>query len=192
MRCANCNKDWPAGVKFCGDCGNQLTAAAPSGLSPAQANVNEQLKRLLPRIGLGLFREIQPGHHICQHGSTHVEVRVIDFGGKVAVRSVAPVAIGSRLDAELLRFLLNKNAGLAFGAFGINEQNIVIFSHTILASSMDVEELGASVNAVLLMADQYDDQIVRHWGGKTMKDTVMDQVLPPNILHLLRLAESRR
>lgn len=192
MKCVNCNKDWPAGVKFCGDCGNKLAAAAPSGLSPAQANVNEQLKRLLPRIGLGLFREIQPGHHICQHGSTHVEVRVIDFGGRVAVRSVAPVAIGSRLDAELMRFLLNKNASLVFGAFGVNEQDTVVFTHTILASSMDVEELGASVNSVLLMADQYDDQIVRHWGGKTMRDTVIDKVLPAPILALLRRAESRR
>ena len=192
MKCVNCEKDWPVGVKFCGDCGNKLSAAASSGLTPAQANVNEQLKRLLTRIGLGVFREIRPGHYIAQKGSTHVDVRVIDFGGKVAVRSVAPVAIGSRVDDELMRFLLNKNAGLVFGAFGLDQQNVVVFSHTILASSMDAEELGSSVQSVLVLADQYDDHIVQHWGGKTMKDTMINKVLPPHLLALLRLAEARK
>lgn len=191
MKCPNCAKEWPDGVKFCGNCGTKLEEASVPGLDPAKAKVNEQLRSLFPRIGLGEFHELQPGHHICQHGSTHVDVRVIDFGEKIAVRSVAPVSIGSRLDADLLKFLLEKNAGFIFGAFGLDPQGMVVFSHTILASSLDAEELGASVNTVLVMADRYDDEIVQRWGGKTMKQTVIDKVLPSHLLELLRKAQAR-
>jgi len=194
MRCPRCGKDWPASVKFCGACGTKMArsvAPADRGLSAAQNKVSQELRGLLPQIGLSKFHEIEPGHHIGQRGSTHVDVRVIDFGGRVAVRSVAPVSIGSRLDQELLRFLLDKNAGFVFGAFGVDPNGVIVFSHTILASSMDAEELGASVKAVLLMADRFDDEIVRRWGGKTMAQTVIDKVLPARVLALLRRADTK-
>jgi hypothetical protein len=185
MQCPNCESNWPAGVKFCGSCGTKLVKEIGGGLPPAQAKVNDQLKKLLPRIGLGNFVEVEPGHHMCRRGSTHVDVRVIDFGGRVAVRSVAPVAIGSNICPDLMKFLLNRNAGFLFGAFGIDLQGVVIFSHTIMASSMDVEELGSSVSMVLRVADDYDDQIVAQWGGKTMQQTVIDQVIPARLLQRL-------
>lgn len=188
MICPSCENEWPGDVKFCGKCGTKLTKAVSGGLSPGHAKVNDQLKMLLPKLGLGRFVEVQPGHHMCQRGSTHVDARVVDFGGKVAVRSVAPVAIGSSLCPEMMKFLLNHNAGFLFGGFGVDLHGTVVFSHTILASSMDVEELGASVTTVLKMADHYDDQIVARWGGKTMKDTVIDQVLPARIISVLRRA----
>jgi hypothetical protein len=120
-----------------------------------------------------------------------VDIQVINFGSKVAVRSVAPVSIGSRLEPDLFRFLLEKNASFVFGAFGLAPHGVVVFSHTILASSLDAEELGASVNSVLIMADKFDDEIVGRWGGKTMAQTAIDQALPARILELLRRAESR-
>ena len=52
---------------------------------------------------------------------------------------------------------------------------------------MDVEELGASVSTVLKTADLFDDQIVKRWGGKTMRQTALDQVLPAAIFRALTL-----
>ena len=164
MKCPSCESDWPANVKFCGTCGTKLVSAGAGGLPPVQAKVNEQLSMLLPQI-------------------------VIAFGDKVAVRSMAPVAIGSSLAPEMMKFLLNRNAGFIFGAFGVDPKGTVGFGHTILASSMDVDELGASVRTVLQVADEYDDQIVARWGGKTARQMTIDQILPAHIIRMLRVAK---
>lgn len=193
MRCSNCNKDWPVGLKFCAECGTELKASVPDGLSPAQSQVNAQLRTMLPHLGLGRFHEPQgDGVHVCQRGSTYVSVRVMDFCGEVAVRSEAPVTIGSRPEPDLMKFLLNKNAGLVFGAFGMDSKGTVGFSHTILASSMDAKELGASVRSVLLMADNLDDEIVKRWGGRTMRDTATKEIQADRMLQLLRSAQGKR
>lgn len=186
MNCPSCGMKAPPGVKFCGACGTPLPSAQAGGMSPAQAKVDQQLQELLPRIGVDRIVRVGPGHYICPKGSTHVEVRAIDMGGQVAVRSTAPVAIGSSICPDLMKFLLNHNAGFMFGAFGLDQKGTVGFSHAILASSMDVQELGTSVRTVLEMADKYDDMIVARWGGKTMAQTAIDQVLPATILQLMR------
>lgn len=188
MRCPDCNEPWPDSVGFCGKCGTKLKAMRGTGMNPAKAKVNDELKRLLPQVGVAEFKEIEPGRHFGQHGSTHVDVTVLEFGDQIAVRSVAPVAIGSRLGPDLLRFLLQKNAEFVFGGFGLTAQGVVIFSHTILASSMDLQELGASVKTILLMADHFDNEIVKRWGGKTMADAVVEKMLPTRVAELLRRA----
>jgi len=73
----------------------------------------------------------------------------------------------------------------------LDSQGVVVFVHTIIASSLDKEELGASVKSVLFTADQFDNLIVQRWGGKTMKDTVIEKVLPPDLLRLLRGTQQR-
>jgi hypothetical protein len=188
MNCPKCGATWPETVKFCGKCGTKLEAPG-NRLGAPEAQVNETLKRLLPQIGLGQFREATPGVHFLQRGSTHVEVRVIAVAGKVVVRSTAPVTIGSSITQEMLQFLLNENANFVFGAFGLGPKGEIIFTHSIVASSLDVTELGASVSAVLNMADKYDDEIVRRWGGKTMKQTALDSVLAPALFKALLSAK---
>jgi hypothetical protein len=186
MKCPSCGNEWPDSVKFCGRCGTKLTKPPPAGgLPPKLAEVNEQLKRLLPKIGMGKFVEVQPGHHICPRGSTHVDVRVIDVGRFVAVRSVAPVTTGSNLTPELMKFLLTMNAGFVYGAFGVGPKGEIICSHSICASSMDQHELGTSVANVAELADRFDDQIVQRWGGKTARQSAIDQFIAPALLKAL-------
>ena len=194
MKCPKCNKDWPQGVKFCGDCGMKLPeaiVAVTGSITLDRGAVIQQVRGMLPRVGIGGFQEIEPGHWILQRGSTHVNIQIISFNNMPAVMSVAPVTIGSRVDAELMRFLLEKNASFIFGAFGMDARGVVLFSHTILATSVDPAELAASVNTVLSMADQHDDQIVARWGGKTMKQTAIEQALAPRVLELFRAAQVR-
>ena len=194
MKCPKCNKEWPDGVKFCGACGMKLpepTAAATATITLDRASVVQQVREMLPRVGIGKFQEIEPGHWILQRGSTHVDIQVINFNSLPAIRSVAPVTIGSRIDADLMRFLLEKNATTIFGAFGVDPRGIVMFTHTILGTSTDPHELGASVNMVLGMADGHEDLIVARWGGKTMKQTAIENVVAPQVLEMLRAARAR-
>jgi hypothetical protein len=186
MKCPSCGNEWPDSVKFCGRCGTKIVLPVAAGsLSPKSATVNEHLKQLLPKIGLGKFVEAQPGHHICPRGSTHVEVQVIDIGTFVAVRSVAPVTIGTNKTPDLMNFLLTLNAGFLVGAFGIGTKGEIICSHSICASSMDQHELGISVANVVELADRFDDQIVQKWGGKTAKQSAIDNFLAPALLKAL-------
>lgn len=184
MKCQKCGAAWPDDVKFCGKCGTKTTSKGQS-LSVSENEVNQRLKALLPRLGLGRFQELAPGLHIAQKGSTHVEVRVVPMGPQVAVRSKAPVTLGTPITQELLQFLLTENANILFGAFGVGSNNEIVYTHTIMSSSMDQFELGASVSSVLNMADKYDDQIVQRWGGKTMKKSAMDNILAPALLKAL-------
>ncbi len=73
---------------------------------------------------------------------------------------------GANFTPELARFLLDENAKMRFGAFSMTEQGDVFFEHTILGPTCDKEELGASIAAVAITADKYDDEIVSRWGGR--------------------------
>jgi hypothetical protein len=67
---------------------------------------------------------------------------------------------------ELMEFLLHENDKMRFGAFGLDSDNDVFFEHTIVGGACDKEELRASVTAVAVTADRYDDQLVARFGGK--------------------------
>jgi T3SS (YopN, CesT) and YbjN peptide-binding chaperone 1 len=64
------------------------------------------------------------------------------------------------------------NAEQQFGAFALDPDNDVVFTHTIIGGgdTLDPEELRSSVEAVVRCADDYDDQIVERFGGKRAQD----------------------
>lgn len=68
---------------------------------------------------------------------------------------------------ELCLFLLEENAELLFGAFGLRDRDTVIFKHSVVGDrdKLDRAELESSVRAVITMADEYDDEIVERFGG---------------------------
>ena len=158
-------------------------------LSSREDLIAQQLREYLPQLGIGEFTEVGVGRHICAKGSTHVDVRLMKFGDQVAVRSQAPVAVDTTVTIELLKFLLLRNAGFLFGAFGLEMwrgHTVVMFSHTILASSLDANELGSSVTTVIEVADRYDDAIVEKWGGRTMAQVRSEELIPRRVLSLLK------
>ncbi|NJN38473.1 MAG: YbjN domain-containing protein [Acaryochloridaceae cyanobacterium CSU_3_4] len=115
----------------------------------------------LDEPGFGLFM-----------GSAWVEVRIYpwheDEDSVVNIRST--VVSGAKMTPELQTFLLRENAEMRFGAFSVNDVGDILFEHTIVGSTCDSNELEASVTAVLAAADDYDDQIVEHWGGERALD----------------------
>ena len=182
MKCPKCGKEWPDDVKFCGVCGQKLQAAGGASVVTEGAVV-EKLQSLLPLIGVGKFMEPSPGLFLAQKGSTHVQVRVVAVGhGQTVVRSMSPVTVGTPITQNLLDFLLKENGTLLLGAFGLGPKNEIIYSHAIMSSSMDALEFGASVSAVVNMADKYDDQIVQRWGGKTARQMAAESFLAPALL----------
>lgn len=100
-------------------------------------------------------------------GSALATVRISPWGEDDAtISSRAYVVTGVELSADLMHFLLRENDKMRFGAFGVDGDENIFFEHTIVGSSVDKDELKGSVMAVVITADQYDDQIVTQWGGQ--------------------------
>ena len=106
-------------------------------------------------------------------GSALIEVLVHPWNGDDAIISArSSVVTGVELTPDLMRFLLRENSDMRFGAFGVNDRGDIIFEHSIVGSTCDRPELEASVNAVLAIADDYDDKIVERWGGMRALDRI--------------------
>lgn len=107
-------------------------------------------------------------------GSAAAQIWVLPWGDDDATISArAYVVSGAELTPELLHYLLRQNADMRFGAFGVDSDGDILFEHTIVGSTCDKEELKASVMAVLMVADKYDDEIVSRWGGQRALDRML-------------------
>lgn len=106
-------------------------------------------------------------------GSALVEVLVFPWGENDAIINTRSyVVTGADITPELMRFLLEENTSMIFGAFGIDANNDILFEHTIVGSTCDKKELESSVKAVLEVADDYDDRLVEKWGGQRALDRI--------------------
>ncbi|NER34704.1 MAG: YbjN domain-containing protein [Oscillatoria sp. SIO1A7] len=106
-------------------------------------------------------------------GSALVEVLVFPWGEDDAIINTRSyVVTGADITPELMRFLLEENTNMIFGAFGIDANNDILFEHTIVGSTCDKKELESSVKAVLEVADDYDDRLVEKWGGQRALDRI--------------------
>ena len=104
-------------------------------------------------------------------GSAVAQVGVIPWGNDDAtINTRAYVVTGADATSELMHFLLRETDNMRFGGFGLDSDDDVFFEHAIVGSSCDKAELKASVMAVVVTADQYDDKIVARWGGQRALD----------------------
>lgn len=104
-------------------------------------------------------------------GSAVAQVGVIPWGNDdTTINTRAYVVTGAEATPELMHFLLRENDNMRFGAFGLDNDDDVFFEHAIVGSACDKSELKASVMAVVVTADQYDDKIVARWGGQRALD----------------------
>src|SRR5262249_41524931 len=100
-------------------------------------------------------------------GSAYAEVSVWPWGKEDAVINTrAWVVTRVTITPDLMKYLLQENYTMRFGAFGIDDRGDILLQHTIVGSTCDREELQASELAVGSQADHYDDLIIQRWGGQ--------------------------
>lgn len=104
-------------------------------------------------------------------GSAWVEVIISPWEeDETVIKTLSKVVIDAKITPELTSFLLQANSEMMFSAFSINKAGEILFSHSIVGSTCDPEELEASVLTVLEIADDYDNKIIQTWGGKRALD----------------------
>jgi len=126
------------------------------------------------------YRKVDDSLYVIKQGSAYVMINVVPWGdNRAMVRCTAQLVKGVSVDGRLAKQLLELNAYLRFGAFAIEPtEQVVLFTHTILGgTTLDPEELTATLRDVALIADEYDDKLVDSYGGQRMTDLLEEAAL---------------
>lgn len=126
------------------------------------------------------YRKIDQSLYVIKQGSTYVMINVVPWGdNRAMVRCTAQLVKGVDVDGPLAKQLLELNAHLRFGAFAWDPaEHTVLFNHTILGgTTLDSEELMTTLRDVALIADEYDDKLMKKYGGQRMIDLLEEAAL---------------
>ncbi|HLP29117.1 MAG TPA: YbjN domain-containing protein [Candidatus Didemnitutus sp.] len=135
-------------------------------IESTRANVAAILKERFPQTV-----DFSDGSYALSYGSSSVGVVVRRYTETdTMVEIMAQVVSSAIITPDLLKWLLRKNAELHFGAFGLLFDDTIIYTYSLPGSKLDASELEAAVTSVAVIADHYDDEIVKMAGGKRMAD----------------------
>ena len=126
------------------------------------------------------YRKVDDSLYVIKQGSAYVMVAVVPWGqDKACVRCTAQLVKGVKVDGNLALQLLELNTFLRFGAFAWDpNQETVLFVHSILGgTTLDSDELLATLRDVALIADEYDDKLMAKYGGQRMLDLLEESAL---------------
>ena len=126
------------------------------------------------------YRKVDDTLYVIKQGSAYVMINVVPWGdNRAMVRCTAQLVKGVDVDGPLAKQLLELNSHLRFGAFAVDAaEHTVLFTHTILGgTTLDPEELHATLRDVALIADEYDDKLVEKYGGQRMLDLLEENAL---------------
>ena len=91
------------------------------------------------------------------------------------------VTVDTPIRGELLRWLLDKQKYFWLGKFSIEPNKndpfkcSIFLSHTMLGSTLDKKELMLAVDFISSLADKYDEEITKCFGGLTFKEWYLSQ-----------------
>lgn len=136
--------------------------------------VFEIVREYLGELFEDSYFDKKTGHTYVQYGSTVLEISVDSYGPEDAVVIVMSYCVqGVELEEDLLLGLLELNHTLPFGAFSL-VGNDIFFSHGVLGKTLERHNLLAAISAVATISDDYDELIVKKYGGKTALDLIKE------------------
>ncbi len=147
-------------------------------MNPAEVATSLVIERTL--ASSPAYRKVDDSLYVIKQGSAYVMVAVVPWGkDKACVRCTAQLVKGINVDGKLALELLEINTFLRFGAFAWDpQQETVLFVHSILGgTTLDADELLATLRDVALIADEYDDKLVAKYGGQRMLDLLEEAAL---------------
>ena len=104
-------------------------------------------------------------------GSSSVSIVVRPYTeSDTIIELTAQVVSEATVSSELMHWLLRKNAELHFGGFGLLFDDTIVFTYSISGSAIEGSVLEAAITSVAVIADHYDDQLVRMAGGLRAAD----------------------
>lgn len=133
-------------------------------------SVSEKVRSYLQEIYPD-FVEFDSGNYTMQEGSATISVTVRPWHERdIAVEFTSQLVSGANVTPELMKWLLEKNVELHFGAFGLLFDDTVVYSQTLPGCDLSRQEFESTVRTVATIADHYDDEIVAMSGGTMSAD----------------------
>ena len=147
-------------------------------MNPAEVATSLLIEQTLAKSPA--YRKVDDSLYVIKQGSAYVMINVVPWGkDKATVRCTAQLVKGLTVDGKLAQQLLELNAHLRFGAFAYDpDQETVLLVHSMLGgTTLDPDELTATLRDVALIADEYDDKLRAKYGGQRMVDLLEDAAL---------------
>lgn len=141
---------------------------------------NKATRNIEKKVGLylselfedGIYHEKESGHFYVTFGSTVLEISVeAHEADEVLVMVMAYCVQGVEVDEELLRGLMELNHDLPFGAFSL-VGNDIFFQYALFGGTLERSNLLNAITAVATISDDYDDPIVKKYGGERALDRI--------------------
>ena len=105
-----------------------------------------------------------------QFGTTGIFISIHSVREEEAyIHFYALVTKESRVDADLMEYLIRANNNFFCGAFSLDKENSIWLQYSVLGSSCNRDEFANAISAVSVIADEYDVEIIKRWGGTTGK-----------------------
>src|SRR5215469_3848610 len=128
-------------------------------MNPAEVDTALLIERTLQNSPA--YRKIDDSLYVIKQGSAYVMISVVPWGdNRAMVRCTSQLVKGVDVDGPLAKQLLELNGHLRFGAF-----------------AWDPEELVATLRDVALIADEYDDKLMKKYGGQRMIDLLEEAAM---------------
>lgn len=113
------------------------------------------------------FQEYDTGMFTVEEGSAVIGITIRPWHeSDVVVEFTSQLVNSAELNEETQKWLLETNADIHFGGFGLLFDDTIIYSYTVPASTLTQETFVAVAQTVAAIADHYDDEILTIVGGK--------------------------
>jgi hypothetical protein len=130
-------------------------------LDAARVRVREYLNEIHPD-----YVEFEDGRFTVQEGSATISITIRPWHeGDSAVEFTSQLVTGGTIDEKVMRWLLEKNVELHFGALGLLFDDTIVYSHTLPGCDLSRKEFEATIRTVSMIADHYDDELMAMTGG---------------------------
>lgn len=130
-------------------------------IDATKAKVRDYLAEVDPE-----FQEYESGMFTVQEGSAVVGITIRPWHeDDVAVEFTSQLVNGATINSDVMRWLLQKNAELHFGAFGLLFDDTILYSQTVPGGTLDKATFTTTARMVAAIADHYDDEILNMAGG---------------------------
>lgn len=147
-------------------------------MNPAEVATALLIEKTLQKSSA--YRKIDDSLYVIKQGSAYVMISVVPWGqNRAMLRCTSQLVKGVTIDGPLALQLLELNTHLRFGAFAWDPaEEVVLFTHTMLGgTTLDPDELMATLSDVALIADEYDDKLMKKYGGQRMLDLLEEAAI---------------
>src|SRR5215212_615778 len=143
-----------------------------------QEEVYRQVKAYLDELVDEHFDDAGHCDFYLKYGTTVLEISIEPFEDDDAVIEILAFCVqGVEPSFELMQELLHLNSEVPLGAFSMVGHDI-FYSHAFLGRRLRPEQLIASLDVVAAISDEYDDQLVQHYGGETAIEHLRSHTRP--------------